>query len=290
MLYLSNEVRSRMAQKPKGDVMAEESNGTLELIKEQVKAAVVERFNSPFLGAFIVSWLLWNHRVFFVLFSDLSIDARFHYIDERLYPTVGSFLALNLIGPLASALAYIFLLPWPTEWVHRWNLQRKLRLWYSEKEAEGSRFLTQVESDELRSQISDLKDKLNTRRIELLKAHRRAKALSMKMTAGLHEEDQREIHSKYLTSQAFVLEAGSSAGSSALWTFAVDGALDIKGFAANTRWHFADGKVHVYNADEGGGSMGYLTFNQATNKFEGTLSHFGGARLKGIAHAVDFER
>jgi len=268
--------------------MSEDPTGTLELIKEQVKAAVLDRFNSPFLGAFIVSWLLWNHRVFFVLFADLSVDERFHYIDERLYPTVGSFILLNLVGPLASALAYIFLLPWPTEWVHRWNLQRKLRLWYSEKRAEGSRFLTQVESDELRSQVSALKDKLNNSRIEVAVAQRRTKAMAMKSLAYCDENEQRDIHMEYLTSQGFSLESGISSGNRSLWTFGRDGAMDAKGFAGDLRWHFSDGKIHVYDADGIGGAMGHLTFNQVSNKFEGALSHFGGTRLSGVARSVDF--
>ncbi|WP_447595829.1 hypothetical protein [Stenotrophomonas rhizophila] len=269
--------------------MSGEPTGTVELIKEQVKAAVLERFNSPFLGAFIVSWLLWNHRVFFVLFADLPVNERFHYIDERLYPTVGSFIALNLVGPLASALAYIFLLPWPTEWVHRWNLQRKLRLWYSEKEAEGSRFLTQEESDELRSQVSELKEKLNISQGDLFGAQRRLKAVSMKGLAGYDERKKKSVHLEYLTSQRFSLDSGVL-GNPSVWTFNRDGTIDIKGFAGNVRWQFSDGEVQIYDADGGGSSMGHLTFDQGSNRFEGILSHFGGSRLTGMAHSEDFLR
>ncbi len=52
--------------------MSDEAQNTLDAVKEEIKSAVSSRFNSPLLGTFIVSWLAWNHRLIFVLFSSLE--------------------------------------------------------------------------------------------------------------------------------------------------------------------------------------------------------------------------
>jgi len=267
--------------------MADESNSDLASIAGEVKTAMLGRFNSPFLGAFIVSWLVWNHRLVFVLFSGLSVPERFRYIDETLYPTVETFLCLNVGGPLLSALAYIFLLPWPTEWVHKWNLHRKQRLWYAEQVAEGKRLLTHEESQTIRAENLKLKSSLNQRRQELVNSETRAATLAMLGLDRLKRDALERVHTAYLTSQPFIIEGSGSQVAKKI-IFRDEGAAEFEGSSGNVRWSFHEGKVHLYDADQEKGRLGHVQFNQSSLAFEGQLTEFGHVRIKGAYSARAF--
>ncbi len=266
--------------------MSGEQTVTLEDIKEEIKAVAFSRFNSPFLAALTISWFAWNHRLIFVLFSDQSVADRFSFIDEKLYPTLGEFLTLNFGGPLASALIYIFLLPWPTEWVHRWNLQRKLKLRYADLRAEGHRLLTEEESVRMRQSINEMKEQLNDRRIDLLASKRKNKALAFKITQEAGEELKLRIYRDYLTSQPFkiALKRGNAPD---YLRFLSDGATELPGHA-NVRWYYSKNSVHFVDTDREEGAMGSITFNPGTNTFIGTLGEFGEVRISGVHQERDF--
>ncbi|WP_313250743.1 hypothetical protein [Stenotrophomonas sp.] len=268
--------------------MSDEAQNTLDAVKEEVKNAVSTRFNSPFLGAFIVSWLAWNHRLIFVLFSGMTVDERFHYIDERLYPTAAVFAWMHIVGPILSALAYILLLPWPTEWVHKWNLTRKLRLKYAELSSEGNRLLTQEESDEYRAEVTELKRKLNEKRIELLEQRRKVSAMAILTQEGVTAELSDQQHRAYLASQAFIVEVGQINHDSSPWYFRDGDEVSIQKMRMNLRWHFSKGQLHFFDADEEKGNLGFLTFNPAIKKYEGRLVGLGDVRLRGAHYSSDF--
>ncbi len=67
-----------------------------------LKDAILERFKNPFLGSWIVIWLVLNWKsVFYLLFSDLSIETRFYNIEHHYY----SFFRSILLPPI---LAFIY--------------------------------------------------------------------------------------------------------------------------------------------------------------------------------------
>lgn len=268
--------------------MADDTTGGLDTVKEELKAAIAGRFASPFLGAFTVSWLVWNHRLVFVLFSGMAVADRFQYIDEKLYPTLVSFLVLNIGGPLVSALAYIFLLPYPTEWVHKWNLNRKLRLRYAELHADGHRLLTASEADAIRAENVSLKNTLNKRRGELAREQIKVAALSMKNLERRSRDDIEQAYTAYLLSQPFVLESSNAQYGSKV-VFRDDGSLEIGNFPGNIRWAYSDQKVHLFDSDAERGKMGFLEFNQLANVFEGILQTFNAVKLRGVYHSTDFK-
>lgn len=268
--------------------MSEESNEALEAIKEEIKTNVLGRFSSPFSGAFLISWLAWNHRMVFVLLSDLKVVERFHYIDESIYPTAKAFLLLNFGRPLLSTLAYIFVLPWPTEWVHKWNLRRKLRLYYAELESKNTSLLSGPESARLRQDVAELRAKLSQKRIDLANLKRQTTALRMTSTAGLNDHENGPTHSAYLCSQLFILEAGQANHVSSPWRFSDDGNVTPKEYKGNLRWKYHQGRIHFLDVDQDPGDLGSLSFSQSSNKFEGKLTGFGHVRLRGAHHSSDF--
>jgi hypothetical protein len=124
---------------------AKDSSGWLKEIGNDLRTQFRERLSSPLIGSFAISWLIWNYRLLAVLFSNLSVVERFKYIDTVLYPTPWSTWISKLIGPLACALAYIFIYPYPAKaingfWLRRENERKKQR-----DEIEGAALLTKEE-------------------------------------------------------------------------------------------------------------------------------------------------
>ncbi|MEN5365630.1 hypothetical protein ABE571_04430 [Stenotrophomonas sp. TWI273] len=268
--------------------MTNQNDTIVETFKEEVKAAALSRVNSPFLGAYLVSWVLWNHRMIFALFSGMPLGQRFHYIDEVLYPTAKTFALYHFLGPILSTIVYIFLVPWPTEWVHRWNLQRKLRLKQADLRADGHRLLTEAESVELQKKVGELRTTLAEMRGELTGERRKVRALSMKTLEGRRADEIERILINYVTSQPFKIRAGRAEfKDGTTMRFNRDGAVEITGYR-NMRWAYVAQEIRLFDADQDQGALGPVRFANSSNAFEGTLEGLGMVQIQGIYSHVDF--
>ncbi|PNY71484.1 hypothetical protein C1750_14640 [Stenotrophomonas pavanii] len=133
--------------------MSDDVQDVVSELKGEVKSLIRGRLANPFLGAFLVAWLAWNHRLFFVLFSSNSLEYRFKYVDDKLYPDVWSFSYMNFLGPLLSCAVIIFLIPWAVEAVHRWNLKMRRRLRAAELRSENRNPLSEEQSAQMRDAL-----------------------------------------------------------------------------------------------------------------------------------------
>jgi len=117
-----------------------------------------ERISSPFYGSLIVSWLLWNWKIpyvtFFVDQSRLGdctnrIDYIFKHCDS---------IWLLVVGPLASTVAIIFLLPYVTNYAFKITAQ--FDRWRKDKQIEIDRtqVLTIEQSLKIFSDMEELKE------------------------------------------------------------------------------------------------------------------------------------
>lgn len=265
-----------------------ENENMLEALKEEVKAVALSRFNSPFIGAFLVSWLLWNHRMLFALFASIPLGQRFHYIDEVLYPTAEAFAAYHFIGPAISTLIYIFIMPWPTEWVHRWNLQRKLRLKQAELRADGHRLLTEEESSELRKTVGELRTSLTKMRGDLTAERRKVRALSLRTLKDRKADAIERILIDYITSQPFKIRTGrGEIRDDTLIRFNRDGAVDISGYR-NMRWGYGAQEIRLFDADREQGALGAIRFSDSNHSFQGNLDGLGTVQITGVYSHIDF--
>ncbi len=268
--------------------MTNQNDTMVDSLKEEVKAAALSRFNSPFIGAYLVSWLLWNHRMIFALFSGLPLGQRFHYIDEVLYPTANTFALYHFLGPTLSTLVYIFLMPWPTEWVHRWNLQRKLRLKQADLRADGHRLLTEAESTELQKKVGELRTTLAQMRIDLTSERRKVRALSLRTLGGRKADEIERILVDYVTSQPFKIRTGrGDIKDDTIIRFNRDGAVDIVGYR-NMRWAYVAQEIRLFDADREQGALGSVRFFDSSNSLEGTLEVLGMVQIRGVYSHVDF--
>jgi hypothetical protein len=97
----------------------------MEDVKEAFNSTLKERFKSPLYGAFIVSWLVINWKIFIVLFFSSSEElgkTKHQYISDNLVNFMNC-----LILPLISTMIIIALIPWLSE------LAFRLRLYFEKR-------------------------------------------------------------------------------------------------------------------------------------------------------------
>jgi len=100
---------------------------TLSDIFQAIKLGITERITSPLLGTYLISWLVWNYRLLFVLFSDLPVAVKFTYIDSVLYPSIPSCIS-SFTWPAIATIFLIYGYPFLARYVyeHRLNVNRDL--------------------------------------------------------------------------------------------------------------------------------------------------------------------
>lgn len=90
-------------------------------IIDSLRANINERLNSPLMGAYIVSWLVFNFRVPMIIFSDLPVFKRIDEVQLYLYGSYESVIEAFLYPFVAASL---FVLVYPllslgaTVWTH----------------------------------------------------------------------------------------------------------------------------------------------------------------------------
>jgi hypothetical protein len=124
-----------------------------DLIKS-FKAQLYDRVSSPLLSSFLISWAIWNHRLFAVLItSDMKIKEKFAYADNVLYPTVREVGFRGFLWPLSSALILLFVYPIPGRWVYEYVRKEQKRLKEIQQKIDDETPLTREEARELRIQV-----------------------------------------------------------------------------------------------------------------------------------------
>jgi hypothetical protein len=122
-----------------------------------IKLQLYERATSPLFSSFVLSWLAWNHRLFFVLFSDIRVTEKFDYINERLYDTWWPCLSLGFLFPLATSLGIILVLPYPARWVFEIVSAHQIKLKQIQLKVENETPLPEAEARALRTTLREAK-------------------------------------------------------------------------------------------------------------------------------------
>lgn len=253
--------------------MSDGPNEGLSGFGDGVKAEFLSRMRSPLVGAFVLSWIVWNHRVLFVLFSDMKVGKKFDFIDMDLYSSSADFWLMNALWPFLSAVGYIFAVPLLTRWVHRWNLYRRRLSHEDEVRSEGLQVLPLAEGKRLRELASE-------KRVE-------AEALKKKLTdLGLEMTKLRAMHAccqypevgrshpelaDYLISRSFVMWSVVINKPISRHDFGVDGALVSvelnKGFVGGADgWELVGTTLRLLAKEK---ILGELVFDSSNGCFEG---------------------
>lgn len=102
-------------------------------IIKSVKAFLYERSSSPLLGAFIVSWCVWNYQSLIIVFSNSDFGKKIEALNEyfsiaslSIYSfDIPSSLVNGLIFPSILTILYIFIYPFVAEPVYEHALKKQ---------------------------------------------------------------------------------------------------------------------------------------------------------------------
>ena len=171
----------------------------IEDIIKSIRATLYERTSSPLFGSLATSWAIWNWRLFVVVFSNMSVQETFDYIDTVLYPDpLWRWLPL-VGGPVLTALAFLYLFPFPAQWVFSFWGQRQRALKLIRQSIEDSTPLTIDESRAIRRQVIEIQTEYETQLAKRADEISRLKQIVTDEQTTRAELEKRLLQSKKLT-------------------------------------------------------------------------------------------
>ncbi|MDH0866615.1 hypothetical protein [Mitsuaria sp. GD03876] len=115
------------------------------------KETLLDRLTSPLIGSFILAWPLWNYKFLVILLSSNSVTTTFRLIETVAFRSDWEVVWRGVLAPLASALAYVFLYPFPATLVFRYVRTHQATLNRIKQEIEGAELLSVEQSRAIRS-------------------------------------------------------------------------------------------------------------------------------------------
>lgn len=187
----------------------------LEEIEKSIKATLYTRLSSPFTGAFIFAWLVYNW-IFWstLLFNSAGVENRVEYLSELYMSDVFFFgweigtrwFWIGIISPFLSALGIIYLLPFLTKPIYEYHLMRNKEKLDIKRKIDDTKLLSQEESDKMWLLINktkqELKDVVNSHQNEVEGIQRawdkRYKDKEKELTAEIEnlKEDRKRLSTK----------------------------------------------------------------------------------------------
>lgn len=129
-------------------------------ILDSITATLRERLVSPLAGSFVISWLIVNYKVVVILLSNMKPHVKFAYIEQHIWTENSQTLLYGLIYPLAAALSYIFIYPWPARWLMQYSLYQQNKTKLARIHGERKIPLDKADFDELKNKANDKINKL----------------------------------------------------------------------------------------------------------------------------------
>lgn len=142
----------------------------LEDLPKNVLSQISERMANPLSGSFVISWAAWNYKFIVILFSNNTVIDTFRLIEEISFPTIGSIATHGIAYPLITALAYLFLYPYPAKFVYKFTRERQRDIAVIRQQIEDETPLTRAESGEIRRLNRQLQDE-HSKAMELQATH-----------------------------------------------------------------------------------------------------------------------
>jgi len=115
-----------------------------------------DRATSPLLGAFVLSWIAWNYKFILAILVYMPLEAKFQFIEQTLYPSIWVSLLRLFLGPLVTALAFLFIYPYPAAKVFEFWRTKQKELRDIRLRIEDEALLTLDESKRIRRQVVEI--------------------------------------------------------------------------------------------------------------------------------------
>lgn len=160
---------------------------------KSTKESIVERLSSPLIGSFALAWCLWNYKFLVILFSNAGVTQTFHLIESIAFPDATTIVFRGVLFPIATAMSYVFLYPYPALKVYEFTLQRQRASNKVRQQIEDETPLTVEESRAIRAkaitrekELEETIDRLN-KEIATLKADLQRSRRTVKKDPDLAE-------------------------------------------------------------------------------------------------------
>lgn len=121
-----------------------------DLIKT-VKAQLYDRLTSPLLGCFLLSWVIWNYKFIFTLFSEMKTEDKFKFIENYIYVGHYAHFIYGLLLPFIITLFFIFIYPYPAKFAYAFFRKRQVELKEIQQKIDDETPLTRDEARKIRS-------------------------------------------------------------------------------------------------------------------------------------------
>lgn len=120
-----------------------------------IREYVSDRFLSPLSSSITAAWCLWNYKALIVILSGESAIRKIHLMHLVYQDPFYSVFHL-VVGPLATAIFYIYVFPYPSNWVYSYSLRRRKEALERKREIEDQTPLTQEESRAIRERFDSM--------------------------------------------------------------------------------------------------------------------------------------
>jgi hypothetical protein len=160
---------------------------------KSIKAFLYDRAVSPFFGAFVTAWSMWNYRFFLIILSERLdypekaslIRQSFEQLTLPFLPTLSSNsynTGVNgILIPFLLSVGYFYIYPRIANPIYELSLENDKYLKEIKQKKQKLKLLSQEESDHLYSQLSKVENELASR----------SEQYQRKISALLIENDQR---------------------------------------------------------------------------------------------------
>lgn len=142
----------------------------MEEVFKSIKDSLVERFGSPFIGTFFISWIICNYKFWLIFFSGRDVLEKFDLFEAIIFnDLLKYFLIEGFLLPLIITLLYIFAYPSLDRRIYVFRSKCQIEINRLKQELFADRFITQEEKEKLLNDIEIKEENIN-RRIETKEA------------------------------------------------------------------------------------------------------------------------
>ncbi|WP_426115772.1 hypothetical protein [Massilia sp. PWRC2] len=125
----------------------------MEELLKSFKAQMYDRVSSPLTFSFVLSWCVWNYRFLMVMIGTGPAAEKFVYVEQHLFATWEDIARHGFIYPLCSALAYIYIYPWPARKVYIFSQTQAMKMKKAQQTVEDQTPISEEEAAELRANM-----------------------------------------------------------------------------------------------------------------------------------------
>lgn len=126
-------------------------------LTKSIRLHLSERLTSPLMGAFLISWCIFNYEIVLVTISNEAPSIKTALI-KGYFSSRWDYI-LRLVTPIGLTLLYIYAYPYPARWTYEYSRKKQKDILEIRRQIEDDILLTEKESRKIKAEISRIKTK-----------------------------------------------------------------------------------------------------------------------------------